>query len=133
MSWKEAFESWCCRRGIPTDDEKFLAEQAYGAGRDCGLAEAKPIADHWSHALYIGDIDQFKGRTANVVAYEHHVMAQFDTGAQWETHSRLNFPMEDWEVYDESQCDCHERDSSFTCSYCKRFGYYGHLEKPESD
>jgi len=27
------------------------------------------------------------------------------------------------------QCECHERDSSYTCDYCKRKGLYGHMEK----
>jgi hypothetical protein len=31
-------------------------------------------------------------------------------------------------VCDQVNCECHERDGSFTCSYCKQFGYYGHME-----
>ena len=26
------------------------------------------------------------------------------------------------------KCTCHERDSSYTCDYCKRQGFFGHME-----
>lgn len=28
----------------------------------------------------------------------------------------------------EPHCECHERDSSYTCDYCKSQGEYGHME-----
>lgn len=48
--------------------------------------------------IYIGPEKQFEGRSANLVVYSTHVMAQFDSGKLWETHSRLNFPIEYWEI-----------------------------------
>lgn len=30
-------------------------------------------------------------------------------------------------------CTCHERDSSFTCDYCKSQGHYGHMERAPVD
>ena len=29
------------------------------------------------------------------------------------------------------KCECHERDGSYTCDYCKSQGYYGHMENKE--
>lgn len=29
-----------------------------------------------------------------------------------------------------SNCTCHERDSSYTCDVCKAQGFYGHMESP---
>jgi len=26
-------------------------------------------------------------------------------------------------------CECHERDSSYTCSYCQSQGYFGHMQQ----
>lgn len=48
--------------------------------------------------IYIGLEKQFEGRSAHLVVYSTLVMAQFNTGKLWETHSRLNFPIEDWEI-----------------------------------
>lgn len=45
---------------------------------------------------YIGNEPQFKGRHAHLIVYGQHVEARFDTG--WERHSRLNFPVTDWEL-----------------------------------
>lgn len=29
------------------------------------------------------------------------------------------------------KCECHERDSSQTCSYCQSQGYFGHMQKEQ--
>lgn len=132
-SWREAFAAWLVNLEQDfTTGEIIIAERAYEAGRDCGRTELTQT-DSWTQALYIGPIEQFKGRTADVAVFTDFVRAQFHTGELWETHSRLNFPVEHWEAYEDFQCACHERDGSYTCAYCKRFGYYGHCETPESD
>ena len=100
---------------------------------------------------YIGEEEQFRGRRAHLViegspSGQQIARAQFDEGKQWETHSRINFPAEDWAIeepdfedetqFDQRDCHCHERDSSFVCSYCYKFGYRGHLQQdelPETD
>ena len=63
-----------------------------------GAKELETSFDKRSHGSYVGPEEQFQGRQANLVVYDTHVMAQFDTGELWETHSRLNFPIEHWEI-----------------------------------
>jgi len=33
----------------------------------------------------------------------------------------------------ETLCECHERDSSYTCSYCQSQGYFGHMQQSLQD
>lgn len=93
---------------------------------------------------YIGSEGQFRGRHAQLlikgsITGKQIVHAQFDEGKHWETHSRLVFPIEEWDIelepefdpyrpFDSRNCQCHERDDSFTCDYCKTFGHYGYME-----
>jgi hypothetical protein len=49
--------------------------------------------------IYVGAEQQFQGREANLFETSPGiVMAQFDKGKLWETHSRLMFPLGEWEI-----------------------------------
>lgn len=45
---------------------------------------------------YVGEESQFYGRHAALTIKGMIVEAQFDTGERWETHSRLNFSINEW-------------------------------------
>jgi len=84
--------------------ETCNTEEGVHGGCDCGRLKpgiTKPIIQ--TGGTYIGPEHQFKGRHANLVIYPYTdvVMAQFDTGKVWETHSRLNFPKEHWHLDEE--------------------------------
>lgn len=34
-----------------------------------------------------------------------------------------------YKVVRKDKCECHERDSSYTCDKCKKEGFYGHMEQ----
>lgn len=68
--------------------------------------------------IYVGAEEQFKGRKANLCEPSPGiVMAQFDKGKLWETHSRLMFPIGEWEIEPEERSMNTFYDSSLGVSY----------------
>lgn len=55
-----------------------------------------PVSD--IRGRYVGIEPRFKNRTAHIVVDGMVVRAQFDAGELWETHSRLSFHLDDWEI-----------------------------------
>ena len=86
------------------------------------------------NGTYIGPEEQFKGRRANLGVYGDIVRAQFDEGKLWETHSRINFPIQDWDIeednWERSYCNC---SSTFVCFHCLHLGQMQQHDKPETD
>lgn len=87
---------------------------------DCGIMFEKKII----YPLEFGKREpeyEIKLACWNIVEFfSDKVSREFVKNKDWSEFTQ--------EVYG-NKCTCHERDSSYTCSYCKSQDCYGHMEK----